>query len=191
MKPNKQKILDAASTLFLKGGAGALSVRAIASQAGLSTIGIYSHFDGKQGVLDTLYIEGFELVSEATHVVDDGGPALAAILQASRNYLQLAESHQAHYRLIFGNSEGDYKPSDAAREVGAKAFASLTAVIARVLPARANKKTKQDAAVQIWSLLHGSVSLRHHAVAELVEMAHWQQRVLDAVEILVKGLSRR
>ena len=62
-KDTREKILDAASALFLKGGTNALSVRAIAKGAGMSTIGIYSHFKGKQGISDALYIEGFELVA--------------------------------------------------------------------------------------------------------------------------------
>ena len=61
----RTKILNAASELFLEGGGDALSVRAISKRAGLSTIGIYSHFQGKQGILDALYIEGFNHVREA------------------------------------------------------------------------------------------------------------------------------
>ena len=62
---NKANILRSATELFLDGGVRALSVRAIAARAGVSTMGIYSHFQGKQGILDALYIEGFELVSAA------------------------------------------------------------------------------------------------------------------------------
>ena len=54
MKPGKENILQAASELFLEGGSAALSVRAIARRAGVSTMGIYSHFEGKQGSLDAL-----------------------------------------------------------------------------------------------------------------------------------------
>ena len=66
----RQKILEAASALFLKGGTNALSVRAIAEGAGMSTIGIYSHFKGKQGILDALYIEGVELVEKEMKAAD-------------------------------------------------------------------------------------------------------------------------
>ena len=62
---NRDKILHAVSELFLVGGLASLSVRSIAKKAGLSTIGIYSHFEGKQGILDALYIEGFERVGAA------------------------------------------------------------------------------------------------------------------------------
>jgi len=65
MNDARKNILAAASSLFLKGGVPSLSVRAIAREAGISTIGIYSHFNGKQGILDALYIEGFNLVYDA------------------------------------------------------------------------------------------------------------------------------
>ena len=45
---NKEKIVAAATALFEERGLEALSVRTVAQGAGLSTIGIYSHFKGKQ-----------------------------------------------------------------------------------------------------------------------------------------------
>ena len=79
-----------------------MSVRAIAKRAGVSTIGIYSHFQGKQGILDALYIEGFERVSEAMNVETEGREPRDIILEATRGYLEIAENYEAHYRLIFG-----------------------------------------------------------------------------------------
>lgn len=191
VNPNKAKILAAASRLFLQGGSEALSVRAIAKQAGVSTIGIYSHFDGKQGILDALYIEGFEMVSAALDMPVESTSALReplpSLLRAAGNYLKLAETHEAHYRLIFGDRQRDYQPSEEAQRVGAHAFARLTEAVAKALPENTSKQKQQDAAVQVWSLLHGSASLRRHDVALLVDMRCWRERVLDAVEILVKG----
>src|SRR4249919_2191468 len=60
-----QRILEAASELLSKEGASALSVRRIAAAAGCSTMGLYSRFGGKDGVVDELYAEGFERLTEA------------------------------------------------------------------------------------------------------------------------------
>lgn len=184
---NKEKILAAASALFLQGGAAALSVRAIAKQAGLSTIGIYSHFDGKQGILDTLYIEGFEMVSAVLDVPEEGEDPVGALLRASGDYLDLAERNAAHYRLIFGERDDNYQPSDAAQEVGARAFERLTETVARALPRTASRAEQQDVAVQVWSLLHGSVVLRNHAVSQLVDMREWKSRAIDAVAAILQS----
>ncbi|MFT6991153.1 MAG: AcrR family transcriptional regulator, partial [Paraglaciecola sp.] len=70
MSDAKNTILQAATELFLEGGSSALSVRAISKRAGVSTIGIYSHFNGKQGILDELYIEGFEKIFSIVDIID-------------------------------------------------------------------------------------------------------------------------
>ncbi|MGP4847966.1 TetR/AcrR family transcriptional regulator, partial [Marinobacter sp. 1Y8] len=75
-----------------------MSVRAISKRAGLSTIGIYSHFQGKQGILDALYIEGFNLVREAMDVIPEGRANKEQVLEACLGYLNVGEQHEAHYR---------------------------------------------------------------------------------------------
>ena len=174
----KTNILNAASTLFLKGGVAALSVRAIAEAAGVSTIGIYSHFQGKQGILDALYIEGFAQVSAAMDVPTAGVKPQAAVLQACENYLTSAEAFQAHYRLIFGQADDAYQPSPEALEAGIGAFIGLTKLVAKLLPPTANRAQQQDAAIKVWSVAHGFVCLRYHTVAKFVDMRDWKERAM-------------
>ena len=188
MNQNKDKILQAASQLFLEGGTAALSVRAIAKQAGVSTIGIYSHFEGKQGILDALYGEGFERVAEAMDVLKPGMAPREGVLLASANYLNFADRNEAHYRLIFGESNGSYVPSNAAKSQAVKAFAGLTDLVAHAFPSLTTATSRKQLALRVWALLHGSVSLKHHAVAELVEMKDWQQQALTSVEIFIDAL---
>jgi len=188
MDDPKANILQAASALFLRGGTGALSVRAIARQAGVSTIGIYSHFQGKQGILDALYIEGFGLVSSAMDVKTVGTSPRSAVLQASRNYLDMAEKYEAHYSLIYGKMDGDYLPSSEAQAAGIDAFNVLTELVGTLLPTAATLARKHDAAIQVWSLIHGFVGLKNHAVAQLVDMSDWKTRAMQAVEILVDAI---
>ena len=52
-------MLDTARALLESDGPGALSVRRIAAEAGISTMNVYSRFGGKGGVVDELYCEGF------------------------------------------------------------------------------------------------------------------------------------
>lgn len=56
--------LEAAARLLAAEGPSGLSIRRIAV-AGCSTISVYHYFDGKQGLLDALYVEGFKRLSEA------------------------------------------------------------------------------------------------------------------------------
>jgi AcrR family transcriptional regulator len=209
MNETKAKILDAASSLFLAGGAAALSVRAIAKHAGVSTIGIYSHFQGKQGILDTLYIQGFQLVEQAMSggidnyidgciddcindkaisAADELNNSIALVMLAARNYLELAETHEAHYKLIFGEENGSYSPSKEAKQASIEAFKALTSVTTTILPPTASTEEQQSAAMQIWALTHGFVSLKHHAVSAIIDNTHWKNQALVAIELQAKAI---
>ncbi|MEM7547583.1 MAG: TetR/AcrR family transcriptional regulator [Pseudomonadota bacterium] len=190
MTATKAKILDAASDLFLEGGVRALSVRAISARAGQSTIGIYSHFQGKQGVLDALYIEGFERVGAAMAAAEGATPR-ARVMDAIRRYLDTAEAHEAHYRLIFGEATEGYTPSPEAETVGAEAFKGCVRVVSALLPADAPLRRRQDVAMQIWAMVHGYVSLKHHAVSGLVDMSDWKSRALDGIAVLVDAIAAK
>lgn len=191
MIDNKQRILTAASELLLEQGIGSLSVRAISQRAGLSTIAIYSHFHGKEGVLDALYIEGFEAICAAMDEAATLADARAAAHRASENYLRLAHENEAHYRLIFGQHETGFTPSDAAREKARQAFGRLVAIAARLLPESSTRRAQQQAALRIWALIHGHVSLRHHVVGDMLDYGPWRKTVLSAASDEIDRLASR
>jgi AcrR family transcriptional regulator len=180
---SRDRILAAASTIFLRGGLAGLSVRAIAKRAGLSTIGIYSHFDGKQGILDALYIEGFERVAAAMDVTEIEGGPVAKIIAAARAYLTVADQYKAHYRLIFGEADDKYQPSVAAVQVSERAFGMLVDGVASLLPEEASKTERQQLALEVWAIVHGYVGLKNHAVSKVVEDIDWNELAITALEV--------
>lgn len=179
MPTTQEKILKAASALFLEGGIKALSVRAIASRAGVSTIGIYSHFNGKQGILDTLYMEAAELVGKAMHVDDPNLSPEDIILKCAENYITVSETHEAHYRLFFGESQPDYTPCDEARKAGRAAFSALLEQSANVLPDGTPPALVLEQALSTWAILHGFFGIRHHASADELGIKDWKKLMLD------------
>lgn len=182
MSDTKSKILAAASALFLEGGAKALSVRAIAARANLSTIGIYSHFKGKQGILDALFIEAANMVSTAMEAGTPEPDPKKALMKATGAYLDFAEQHIAHYRLFFGESDPDYAPSTEAKDRAREAYKKLLVYAARLHPEDADKQTIQETALGFWALLHGFVGLTRHAVAAHAGVRDWRTLILKTVE---------
>jgi len=181
MNASKSKILVAASEIFAESGARGLSVRAISGRAGLSTIGIYNHFNGKQGILDALYIEGFELVMGAIEFdLSKFGPR-DAVLHGLANYIDLAAENRGHYQLIFGREDPTYSPSSTAIKVGEEAFNRLTALVARALPAHLSGRQKREAALQLWALAHGYITLQDHEATDLIPTAAWRDLTINAV----------
>ena len=188
MSDSKAKILSAASELFADAGASGLSVRAISKRAGLSTIGIYNHFSGKQGILDALYIEGFERVTASVQVMDQGLSPRDAVLQGLSNYIDFAARHRSHYDLIFGASDPTYTPSSAATQVGEAAFDALARLVSAAIPSDLNGYQKREAALQLWALAHGYVSLQDHEATDLIPNAAWRDLTMNAVSLHLDAL---
>lgn len=188
MKSTKERILLAASKLFLTGGIAALSVRAIARESNLSTIGIYSHFKGKQGILDSLYIEGFTRFKNALDVPINKNNPKESIMTAARGYIEMAMNYRGHYLLIFGESVTDYIPSDLAKASSIQAFLQTTKIIETILPKDATFEQKRNATLQIWSIVHGYIGLMHHAIAEEVDSNLWEGLILDTVSLHIDAL---
>lgn len=182
MSESKQKILEAASELFLEGGAKAMSVRAIAAKAGVSTIGIYSHFKGKQGILDALFIEATEMVSAAMDAGNGAPTAKTGMMANAEAYLKMAEKHYAHYRLFFGESDPDYTPSEEAQELAQAAFMKLREHAGKLHPADTPNQDIQETALTFWALLHGFVGLTRHMGAPRAGVADWRALIMRAVE---------
>ena len=168
-----------------------MSVRAIASQAGVSTIGIYSHFQGKQGILDALYIEGFDYVRAVLVAACGVSDAKEAVLAGIRGYLDVASQHEATYRLIFGEVDLNYSPGEDARDAGMDAFAVLVQLGSRLLPQDSSKAEQQAVALRIWAVVHGYVSLQHHAVKDLVEIDSWAEQALAALHVVIDDVLAR
>tara|TARA_B110000977_G_C11046921_1_gene480889 strand:- start:612 stop:1214 length:603 start_codon:yes stop_codon:yes gene_type:complete len=189
MITNKGKILQAATILLLEKGLAGMSVRAIAKLAGVSTIGIYSHFQGKQGILDALYIEGYQHVGEAMLAAIKIADPKAAAVEGARLYLEVAKTHEAIYRLIFGEVDFDYEPGEEARAAALEAFGHLVNIGAKLLPASASLAEKQSIALRIWALVHGYVSLQHHAVRDVVVIDDWDSQALAAVVIMIDSIA--
>jgi AcrR family transcriptional regulator len=188
MSNAKSKILKAASEIFFDGGAAALSVRAISKRAGLSTIGIYSYFQGKQGILDELYIDGFKLVLAAMSFDALKAEPRQSVLNGVKGYLKVAVEHEAHYRLIFGESDSSYTPSDEAKAFAEKAFERLVEVSSVLLSENASRSKKQATALEIWALVHGFVSLKHHAASTMIKPEEWNILALQAISTHIDGI---
>ena len=181
MIESKAKILTAASELFAESGANGLSVRGISKRAGLSTIGIYNHFNGKQGILDALYIEGFQMVMAAIDIDDQTLTPRDAVIQGISNYIDLAAKNRGHYQLIFGRGDPSYTPSSAAIAVGEDAFGRLTILVGKALPHHLSSRKRREAALQLWALSHGYISLQDHEATELIPNTAWRDLIMNAV----------
>ena len=156
-----QALLAAAGKVLAEEGASALTVRRIATEAGCSTMGLYSRFGGKDGVVEHLFIEGFEgLIAAMDALPADLTPVdeLRACGVAYRHY---ALSHATHYLVMFAGAVPGFEPSLEALDVAHGSFDRLVTRVERGQAAgvlRVDVEADSIAEV-IWFTIHGAVML--------------------------------
>src|SRR3954467_10389172 len=77
----RETLLDAALRLLEERGPGALRIRDLAAAADQSTMGVYTHFGSKQGLLEQLYLHGFERLEERLGSVPADGHGRHELLE--------------------------------------------------------------------------------------------------------------
>lgn len=181
----RSRILDAARDILREEGHEALSVRHIAKRAGLSTMGVYSYFGGKDQVFEQLYIEGFrDLATAVSNAGTDKDPE-AAVIKSTTAYLDFYRRNTNRYALMFGMGATDYSPGEEAKRVARESFAVATST---VQPLVGNENAQDEArrlAFQTWANTHGFIAIKQHAAG--MSEAEWEQMVLDSVRQLVRG----
>jgi AcrR family transcriptional regulator len=152
----RETLLDAALRLMEERGPGALRVRDLAAAADQSTMGVYTHFGSKQGLLEQLYLRGFHLLEGRLNTVPSGGEGRQELLGFAKAYRAFALENEALYGLMFERAAPDFIPSDASRMAGLATFEMLASRVAEWRPDFTNPAA--DAHL-IWATMHGLVTI--------------------------------
>ncbi|WP_033289354.1 TetR/AcrR family transcriptional regulator [Amycolatopsis jejuensis] len=155
---HRGRFLDAALAVLAERGVAGLTVRAVAEQAGASTITVYTRFGGRTGLLDALYERAFDLLREELRAVPPASAdGIADLVHVALAYRRFALASPARYGLMFERSVHDYDPDPALRSnVVRTSFAEFVAKIARVSPPDV---VAQDCGYLLWTAMHGLVSV--------------------------------
>jgi AcrR family transcriptional regulator len=155
-----QRILEAASELLSTEGASALSVRRIATAAGCSTMGLYSRFGGKDGVVDELFAEGFERLTAAMKARPHSDDPLADLRACAECYRETALANATHYMVMFGGAVPGFEPSEASHLLAHQAFDGLVGQVRRCTDAGLFiDRAPEQIAEALWGSIHGLVML--------------------------------
>ena len=152
------EVLAAALDLIATEGPEGLTVRALARRAGVAPMSIYNHFDGKNGVLDAIIIDGFTiLASFARTTLSDPRENLVAGAAAYRAF---ALEYRAHYTAMFLHQFVGFTPSPNTVSVAAKGFEILAGQVQRCQERGIFAgRSYSDVAQQLWAAVHGYVAL--------------------------------
>lgn len=187
-------ILDAARRLLATEGAAALTIRRIAAEAGWSTMGVYSRFGSKDGIVDRLYADGFAELGRRMRAVPHTDDPVQDLLGIGLAYRETALANATSYEVMFHDVVPGFVPTPASTMVAAAVFTDLVDRVARAVAAGAlQPHDPGDLALVVWALSHGFVSLEIHARQADEEPMHAARADRDriyrlACESLLRGL---
>ena len=178
-------------------GAAELTLRRVAQQAGSSTMGIYSCFGGRAGMLEAIYRRGFELLKDAITAPAANADPGQAIIAIATAYRRFALGNPALYALMFERPLPGFDPSPQLRSWALDlTFTPLAEEVAR---AQAGGLLAGNDPVRpsylLWTTVHGVTSIElTHAVRS--PLPGWfidspeagEQMLLEAVRAILTGL---
>ena len=152
----RETLLDAALRLLEERGPGALRIRDLAAAAEQSTMGVYTHFGSKQGLLEQLYLYGFQRLEGQLNGAPSDGQGQEELLAFALAYRAFALENEALYGLMFERAAPDFVPSDASRLAGLATFQMLAT---RVADWRPDFTDPAADAHLVWATMHGLVTI--------------------------------
>lgn len=151
---HQQAHQQALAVLRLEGD-GAISLRAIAKQIGVSAPALYRHYADRESLLAELAISGFAALRQQLLSVEQHTPR-AALIGIGLAYVAFAQSEPNLYRLMFGGRVLPKGAHPRLDQAGLGAFNVLQDTIAR--GQRAGYLKPAPLALMTataWSLVHG------------------------------------
>jgi AcrR family transcriptional regulator len=196
-----RELLQAAEAVLVRDGISGLTVRAVAAEAGVAPMGVYNRLGGKEGLLTALLSRGFDRLRAAIEVngpvngAVNGEPTGAARLRSCcLRYRDFALANPSLYAILFDAAVSSRRGRAEVREDAAGCLGALIRAVelaaAEGSPGAPDARAALDAreaAQQVWSALHGAVTLELRGLAPTADPAAAYRRFLDT---MLRGLLR-
>lgn len=153
----RERLITAALRVIADHGLGELTVRRLAEVANTSTMGVYSRFGGRTGVLRALYLRAYDMLAEALAAVPPGDDPAADLIALARAYREFALASPARYWFMFDQASAGFQPDEPLR---AQSFqTALAPVHATVRRATPDNLGALRASYCLWCVMHGLLGL--------------------------------
>ena len=191
----RRQLLSLAEAALAAEGADKLSLRQLARQAGISTMGIYTAFGSKDGLMRALYAEGFARLYRHAASAEDRNDPVKWLWDALIAYRRFALANVGLYGLCFGG-ERRFVPVDRDARFGSLtvpdqgAYPSYNSLMdAFAEGQRQGVITAQQSADALahlaWAIIHGLTSLE---IAGYVDPASAEARFRESIAMFVRSV---
>ncbi|MBX7080515.1 MAG: TetR/AcrR family transcriptional regulator [Nannocystaceae bacterium] len=194
------EIIRVSIEIGAEAGEEGLTMRAIASRLGMSSTGIYQHFDSKASILREIRFHGVGMLLEAltrgtASTQDDAASDGAStapehqLRSMAHAYLGFARANPWLYRLLFDEEELDW--STLSSEEMRRALGPIVVTRETIAAGIARSSLRSDldvdhSALLIWASLHGLASLllsgrlsEGHAAFPVADLGRFVEAFVD------------
>ncbi|MFI6326286.1 TetR/AcrR family transcriptional regulator [Nonomuraea sp. NPDC050556] len=149
----REEILCAAEALLEETGSeDALTLRAVASRAGVSTPSVYLHFADKEALVEAVCLRVWDELARLMRETTGDDP-FRAMGNCGRAYARFALGHPTQYRVLM------LRPSQGTPPAAAACFGYMVDAVTRCVEAGMLRGDPVPLALSLWSAVHGCVSL--------------------------------
>jgi AcrR family transcriptional regulator len=181
--------MAAALSLIDQHGIKGFSLKDAAVIAGVSTAAPYRHFADKDALLLAIKLEGFGLFNAALAAAyASGSDACSRIEELGVAYVLFALRHTAHFRVMFGMSDGGAPEGE---EVSG--FSLLVRGVTELHP-DAPPDVQKDVVLACWSVVHGFAMLQlENAFVGMTDIGEIERQLRRTLRLMIGmdvGLSK-
>ena len=183
--PVRGELVDAAIRLLATDGAEAMVLRRVASAAHVSTMCVYSRFGDKHGLMNAVYLGGFERLSRAMSDASVDPDPLRRLIDLAMALRGFALANPALYTLMFERMVGFDPAPELRAETVQQSFDSFEAAMAEAVEGDSIVMgSPVMAAYTFWTAAHGAVSMEMTRAAP----GPLQDLLADTGEEVYKGV---
>ncbi|WP_148044975.1 TetR/AcrR family transcriptional regulator [Nocardioides marmorisolisilvae] len=158
----RDQLIEAAARILAEEGLGGLSTRRLASSLGVSTMVVYTRFGSMPELMEAVVTEGFDRQAARLDAVAASADPAADLIALAVAYRANAVDNPHLYSIMYAaNGESAHRAEQAKGTLDL-----LTAAAARTLDSGVGAETPGVLARQLWSTVHGLVSLELSGVAD-------------------------
>jgi len=141
-------------------GTEALSLRALAREAGVSATAPYRHFPSKRCLLADIATQGFENLTHSMRATLELNPVIEQrFIAMGVAYVDFAVANPVHYQLMFGAVIADFSEYARLNDAAQASYALLLKELTVIIEDRKLDVTPLELGGAEWSGVHGIASL--------------------------------
>lgn len=152
----KSALIDAALQILDTRGIEALSLRALASEVGVSHMAPYAHFKNKTELFQAIAASGFQSLTRRMQAVQDENNAIELILNYGTQYIEFAIANPALYKIMLSQTQTAPEMTMELQQASKEPHALLVQAFEKLPNANSPANLQAQGA---WAMVHGLSAL--------------------------------